>query len=184
MSTVQVRLKTMKVLIIGGSGMLGHKLVRAWREKFDVWITIRGRLDVYKQYKLCSEKKTRSNINVEDIEAVETVIKTIKPDVIVNAVGIIKQIETSKDIIKTLTINAIFPHQLAVLAKSYDSRLIIISTDCVFNGKKGNYSEAIRNFKQATIYATDTDDTVEYNESIERVKNKLLLNEKFVYVIK
>lgn len=134
----------MKVLIIGGSGMLGHKLVQSWREKFDVWATIRGKFDDFEQYKLCSEKKTYSNINVETSAAVETVIKAVKPDVIVNAVGIIKQIETSKDVIKTLTINTLFPHQLAVLAKSYEARLINISTDCVFNGKKGNYSEADR----------------------------------------
>ena len=134
----------MKILVVGGGGMLGHKLVSCWSEKFDVWTTIRGNFDNYEKYKLCSEKKIFSNINVENIEAVETVIKAIKPDVMVNAVGIIKQIETSKDVIKTLTINAIFPHQLAVLAKSYESRLINISTDCVFNGTKGNYSEEDR----------------------------------------
>ena len=124
--------------------MLGHKLVSCWSEKFDVWTTIRGKFDDFGQYKLCSEKKTCSNISVENIAAVETVIKAIKPDVIVNAVGIIKQIETCKDVIKTLTINTLFPHQLAVLAKNYEARLINISTDCVFNGKKGNYSEADR----------------------------------------
>ena len=124
--------------------MLGHKLVGCWSEKFDVWTTIRGKFVDFEQYQLCSEKKTFSNINVETSAAVETVIKAVKPDVIVNAVGIIKQIETSKDIIKTLTINTLFPHQLAVLAKSYETRLINISTDCVFSGKKGNYSEADR----------------------------------------
>ena len=50
--------------------------------------------------------------------------------------------------------------------------------------KNGNYSEAIRYFKQAIIHATDKDDLEEYNESIKRIENKLLLNEKFVYVIK
>ena len=134
----------MKILVIGGGGMLGHKLVGCWSEKFDVWTTIRGKYDDFEQYQLCSEKKTCSNINVETSAAVETVIKAVKPDVIVNAVGIIKQLETSKDVIKTLTINAIFPHQLAILAKSYEARLINISTDCVFSGKTGNYSEEDR----------------------------------------
>jgi len=121
--------------------MLGHKLVDCWRGKFDVWTTIRGKFDDSEQYKLFDEQKTCSNINVENIETVEKIIKAISPDVIVNAVGIIKQIETSKDVIKTLTVNSIFPHQLTTLAKSYGSRLLTISTDCVFSGQKGNYQE-------------------------------------------
>ena len=131
----------MKILVIGGGGMLGHKLVDCWREKFDVWTTIRGKFEDYEQYKFFDEQKTCSNVNVENIEAVEKIIRAIKPDVIINAVGIIKQLETSKDVIKTLTVNSIFPHQLATLAKRYGSQLITLSTDCVFSGIKGNYTE-------------------------------------------
>ena len=121
--------------------MLGHKLVDCWRDKFDVWSTLRGSIERYRQYKLFVEKKTFPNVNVENIETVEEIIKAVKPEVIINAVGIIKQLETSKDVIKTLTINSIFPHRLAALSKNCGSRLINISTDCVFSGKKGNYSE-------------------------------------------
>jgi dTDP-4-dehydrorhamnose reductase len=64
-----------------------------------------------------------------------------QPDVIINAVGIIKQLPSSKDVIKTLKINSIFPHQLAQLAQTTGARLITISTDCVFNGRKGSYTE-------------------------------------------
>ncbi len=69
-------------------------------------------------------------------------IKQIEPDVVVNAVGIIKQVPLAKNVINTLLINSIFPHQLSELAEEFEFRLINISTDCVFSGEKGNYSES------------------------------------------
>ncbi len=131
----------MKILIIGGSGMLGHKLVQIFKEKFDVWTTIKSDFNKYKKFGILDKKKTIENLNVEDLKSVEKVINKIRPDVIINAVGIIKQIQTSQDVVKTLTINSIFPHNLAIIAEKNQARLINISTDCVFNGKKGNYEE-------------------------------------------
>ena len=60
---------------------------------------------------------------------------------VINAVGIIKQLPSSKDIKQSLLINSIFPHNLAELTRKYELRLITVSTDCVFSGKKGNYNE-------------------------------------------
>lgn len=131
----------MKILIIGGGGMLGHKLVQVWTDKFDIWTTIRGKFENYEKYQIFDRQKTLENVDVEDIKTLETIVEKIKPDVIINAVGIIKQIESSKDVVKTLNINSIFPHQLAEIAEKFEARLICISTDCVFNGKKGNYTE-------------------------------------------
>ncbi|CAN5544173.1 NAD(P)-dependent oxidoreductase [soil metagenome] len=131
----------MKILIIGGSGMLGHKLVQIFKEKFDVWTTIKSDFNKYKKFGILDKKKTIENLNVENLKSVEKVINKIRPDVIINAVGIIKQIQTSQDVVKTLTINSIFPHNLAIIAEKNQARLINISTDCVFNGKKGNYEE-------------------------------------------
>ncbi len=121
--------------------MLGHKLVQIWKDKFDVWTTVRGNFENYRKYKIFDTQKTLENIDVGNIKAVETLVEKIQPDVIINAVGIIKQISDSKNTIKTLSINSIFPHQLEEIAKKNDARLICISTDCVFNGKKGNYTE-------------------------------------------
>lgn len=121
--------------------MLGHKLVQIWKDKFDVWTTIRGKFENYKEYQIFDKQKTLENVDVGDIKRVETIVEKIKPNVIINAVGIIKQIESSKDVVKTLNINSIFPHQLAEIAEKFEARLICISTDCVFNGKKGNYTE-------------------------------------------
>ena len=121
--------------------MLGHKLVEQWRDKFEVCSTVRGDFSRYESVGLFEKDEVICPVEVEDIESVRQAIKISKPDVMVNCVGIIKQLPTSKNVIKTLTVNSIFPHRLAEIARENNARLITISTDCVFNGKRGNYSE-------------------------------------------
>ena len=132
----------MKVLIVGGSGMLGHKLFQAWRDKFDLRVTVRTEFADYERYKIFNRANTIGGVDVENIASVEKAVYTLKPDVIVNAVGIIKQLSSAKSVIKTLTVNSIFPHQLSEISARIGSRLITISTDCVFSGSKGNYNES------------------------------------------
>ncbi len=121
--------------------MLGHKLVQILKERFDVWATVRGNFAEYEKYKIFEREKTLENIDVGEIEAVERIFEKLNPEVVINAAGIIKQIDDSKNIITTLNVNSIFPHRLENLAEKYKARLICISTDCVFDGRKGNYSE-------------------------------------------
>jgi len=131
----------MRILIIGGNGMLGHKLLQEWQARFDVWTTLRGGFEDVRQYDIFDPAKTLENIDAEDFPSVERAVGIVAPEVIFNAVGIIKQLPSSKNVIKTLTVNSIFPHRLAELAAKTGARLINISTDCVFDGKKGNYRE-------------------------------------------
>lgn len=121
--------------------MLGHKLVQILSEKFDVWSTLHSDLDKYHGYSIFKQEKTFENVNVEDTLTCYEIVRKLKPDVIINAVGIIKQLPDSKDVVKSLTVNSIFPHKLAEIAGETSSRLISFSTDCVFDGKKGNYRE-------------------------------------------
>jgi dTDP-4-dehydrorhamnose reductase len=131
----------MKILIVGGGGMLGHKLVQVWQNRYDVWTTIRNNFQHYEKYKIYRRDRTFENINIQNISSVEKTIEHIKPNVVVNAIGVIKQVPLAKNVITTLSVNSIFPHQLSELAEEFQFRLINISTDCVFSGKKGNYSE-------------------------------------------
>lgn len=131
----------MRILILGGNGMLGHKLVQVLRSKFDVWTTLRGNFSDFQFPDIFDKKKTFGNVEAEKIETVKKIINAVNPEVIFNAVGIIKQLPTSKNVVRTLTVNSIFPHLLAEIAGKNRARLINISTDCVFNGKKGNYTE-------------------------------------------
>lgn len=131
----------MKILIIGGGGMLGHKLYQTLKDKFEVWITLRGKFPDYEKYEIFNKNLTFDDIDIKVFESVEYVVKKIKPEVIINAVGIIKQLPSSKNVIKTLTVNSIFPHKLVEIAGKHNAKLIQISTDCVFDGEKGNYTE-------------------------------------------
>lgn len=131
----------MRVLILGGNGMLGHKLFQMWKDKFDVWTTVRKTNSLVTKSAVFDLDKIIDGVDAEKVETIESAVEQLKPDVIVNAIGIIKQISTSENVVKTLRVNSIFPHQLANLIHSSQIRLINISTDCVFNGKKGNYLE-------------------------------------------
>lgn len=131
----------MKILILGAGGMLGHKLVQTLNVKFDVWATVKGEFGNYEKYEIFDKERVIESIDVEDFENLALTIKKLKPQVIINAIGIIKQLPTSKNVVKTLSVNSILPHRLAELAAKINAKLINISTDCVFDGAKGNYSE-------------------------------------------
>lgn len=131
----------MKVLILGGTGMLGHKLVQCLDSDFDVFTTVRRPFSDVDHFGIFHRDRTFYCVDVEDTAQVEQILESIRPDAVINAVGIIKQLPSSKDVITALTINSILPHRLAGLAERYGFRLVCVSTDCVFNGEKGNYSE-------------------------------------------
>src|SRR5215475_929188 len=101
----------MRVLIFGGHGMLGHKLVQQLREKFDVWTTVRGLTIEYTDFEFLPTERTIGHVDVEHPKDVHKVLEMVKPDVVINAVGLIKQLPSAKDVIKTLEINSIFPHR-------------------------------------------------------------------------
>lgn len=131
----------MRVLIFGAAGMLGHKLYQRLTSRFEVAATIRGDFSTIERYGFFDRSNIVENVDVREKSSVERAISEIRPDVVINAVGVIKQLPSAKDVITTLEINAIFPHRLAEFGAEYGFRTISISTDCVFDGVKGNYTE-------------------------------------------
>lgn len=131
-----------RVLILGGSGMLGHKLYQRCQDRFDTWATLRSSFDDYVRLDLFSRDRVVSKVDAADPGSVEAAMERIKPDVVVNCIGIVKQSPLALDPIISLTINSLFPHRLARLCESRGCRLVHISTDCVFSGKKGRYVES------------------------------------------
>jgi len=131
----------MRVLIFGGSGMLGHKLVQTLSPDFDVWSTVRGKVSEYAHFGIFVPAKTIPDVHVEDPAAIRRAVEKARPDIVINSAGVIKQLSTASDVIQTLTINSIFPHRLAQLSEEFGFRLFCISTDCVFDGARGNYTE-------------------------------------------
>lgn len=121
--------------------MLGHKALQILKNKFDVYATIRPEFAEVERFGMFEKSNTFCNVNVENQEPLKNIIADLQPEIILNAVGIIKQLESSKNVIKTLTVNSIFPHKLAECAAENGAKLITVSTDCVFRGDKGNYKE-------------------------------------------
>ena len=128
----------MKTLIIGGNGMLGHQLCRFLSERMDVWATVRK---VPQHFNYLPSDHVRMDISVQDPHAFESILNEIQPDAVVNAIGIVKQRDEAKQAVPSIQVNALFPHQLADLCNPRGIRVVQISTDCVFSGFKGNYTE-------------------------------------------
>ena len=128
----------MRVLVFGGNGMFGHQLCRLLSERMDLWSTFRH---LPAKYTFLPAERQVDHVSVEDIARVKEVLDTIKPDAVVNAVGIVKQRDEAKQAVASILINALFPHQLADLCIERGIRLIQISTDCVFSGLRGSYTE-------------------------------------------
>jgi dTDP-4-dehydrorhamnose reductase len=132
----------MRVLVIGVSGMLGHKLWQIFNPRFETWGTVLGDFSELEPFgDLFRRDRILPYVDVVNPDSLVHIVGTVRPDVIVNAVGIIKQLPSAKDHITSLSINALFPHRLAKLCQAANARLIHISTDCVFSGRKGMYTE-------------------------------------------
>jgi dTDP-4-dehydrorhamnose reductase len=131
-----------RVLVLGASGMLGHKLWQVFASRFNTYITLRQDFDSYALYGLFDPVRTVDNVSVQDCDSVVRAMAAVRPAVAVNCIGIVKQAAAAKDPLTSIWINALFPHRLARLCQIAGCRLIHISTDCVFSGRKGNYSES------------------------------------------
>jgi len=131
----------MRVLILGGSGMLGHQLCRVLSRRMETWATFRQNPADYEKYKLISQDHALGGVVVENLASVQRALETAKPDAVVNSIGIVKQRDDAKQAIPSIRVNALFPHQLADLCADYGTRLVQLSTDCVFSGLRGRYTE-------------------------------------------
>jgi len=128
-----------RVLVLGGSGMLGHELWRTCSERFDAYATIRsGELQGPAADVLDSDR-TMPGVRVEEPRSVARALDEARADAVVNCIGIVKQ--AVDDPAPATRVNALFPHDLAAACHERGARLIHISTDCVFSGGKGGYIE-------------------------------------------
>lgn len=133
-----------KVVILGGAGMLGHKLFQVLRQRLpDTYVTIRGDIgrSALERVQLLQSDNVVAGVDATDFDALRSRLKAWAPRVVVNCVGIIKQRDASKSAIPSIMLNALFPHRLAEAATEWGGRVIHFSTDCVFSGGKGNYRE-------------------------------------------
>jgi len=127
----------MRMLIFGANGMLGHKLIQEFSGKHDVFAT-------------CRRSKETQLLDLGIIEPHKVVsfdmhyqlfetIRSCNPDVVINCIGIVKQLKDAKSPLKSVRVNSLFPHELNETCGFLGIKLIHVSTDCVFNGKKTFY---------------------------------------------
>ena len=132
----------MNILIFGATGMLGHAVFRVLSndKRLNVFGTIRSESSK-KLFPAPFAENLIPNIDIESDDCLKKAFEITQPDVVINCIGIIKQLSDAKDVLKTVPINTLLPHRLALLSKNFGSRLILVSTDCVFSGGKGDYLE-------------------------------------------
>lgn len=131
-----------KVLVLGATGMLGHVVLHVFAEdrRFDAVGTVRSAQSL-RQLPAPLRDKTVCDVNVDDFDGVIRAVGVVKPRIVVNCVGIVKQLDASNDPLVAVPVNTLLPHRLARLCAAIDARLIHVSTDCVFAGTRGMYVE-------------------------------------------
>jgi dTDP-4-dehydrorhamnose reductase len=131
-----------RVVVLGATGMLGHALIAGLREKFEVAGTVRGEKADAGRFPSLTGVKLYDGIDAERLDRIDAMLQSFRPTEVVNCIGVVKQLEEAKHAETAISINALFPHQLARLAGACGARLLHFSTDCVYSGTLGRpYTE-------------------------------------------
>ncbi len=133
----------MKILILGGHGMLGHRLWINLRREHEVWVTVRQASSSFPDRSEFPSQYVRTDVDASNFDQVTRALASIQPDLVINCIGLIKQMgHLARDPILSISLNALLPHRISLICRAAKIRMIHISTDCVFSGKKGNYLES------------------------------------------
>lgn len=132
----------MNVLILGGTGMLGHVMFQVLSQTpgLQTWATVRSGA-ARRHFPPVLVERLISGVDVENADTLSQLFARVRPDVVINCIGLIKQLAAANDPLAALPINALLPHRLARLCDVAKARLIHVSTDCVFSGQRGGYVE-------------------------------------------
>lgn len=122
--------------------MLGHQLLSSLRTQHDVRVTLHRPLAAYREFELFSSSNSIDGVDAGETRQLAAVIASAAPQAVINCVGIVKQRREAKSPIPSLEINALLPHRLLEICRTNGARLVHLSTDCVFSGRKGGYLES------------------------------------------
>jgi dTDP-4-dehydrorhamnose reductase len=129
-----------RVLVLGASGMLGHKMLQVLSQRFETFGTTRSAANGLDRV-APGAQAILEGVSARNLASVVGAFATARPDVVVNCIGIVKQLDEAKNSIASIEVNSLFPHQLASISMANEAQLVHVSTDCVFSGKKGGYTE-------------------------------------------
>jgi dTDP-4-dehydrorhamnose reductase len=137
----RLRIIAMRILIFGGTGMLGHQLWRHFASEHEVTVTVRRSVDHLIDESLRRHTRQLLLNEAADFGACARIVRETRPEVVLNCVGVIKQRLENKDHILNLMLNSLLPHHLARICGDNGARLVLFSTDCIFSGNRGDYAE-------------------------------------------
>lgn len=132
----------MRILVLGASGMLGNAMLRVMSER-DGW-TVYGTLRAPNKalQALAPRAQLLHGVHADQPDCLMAAFIQSRPQVVINCVGLIKQLALADDPLEAIPINGLLPHRLASLCELAQARLVHVSTDCVFSGGQGNYRES------------------------------------------
>lgn len=129
-------------MVLGVTGMLGNAMYRFLSANSDLVVYGTSRSESSRRYLSdILSGKLLVNVDVGNHDSLVKAFATVRPDVVVNCVGLVKQLAEANDPLHAVPINTLLPHRLAALCLATGARLVHVSTDCVFSGSKGNYLE-------------------------------------------
>ena len=135
--------KPLRVLVLGATGMLGNATLRLFANSpgFEVFGSVRSEGSIRL---LANDLRERIiyGVDVENADSVTRLFALARPDLVINCVGLVKQLANADDVLSAIPINTMLPHRLVHLCSVAGARLVHVSTDCVFSGLKGMYKEA------------------------------------------
>lgn len=123
--------------------MLGHTLFLHLSsiKYYEVYSTARSSKNLEKWFYGKAAEKIRNGVDADNFDTVIRAFAAIQPEIVINCIGLIKQLPVASDPLSAIKTNSLLPHRISMLCRTAHARLIHISTDCVFDGKKGNYAE-------------------------------------------
>ncbi len=132
----------MRILLLGGTGMLGHRLWINLQQEHEVWVTVRGEGNPFPDVARFPADHIVHRVDGLSSDDVIATLGAVRPELVINCIGLIKQMEHAGDPLPALSMNALLPHRVAAICRAVGARFIHISTDCVFSGRKGGYVES------------------------------------------
>lgn len=136
-------MKKTKILVLGANGMLGHAVLRWFTPLvgFDTLGTVRTAAAAAEVRARLPQAQLIEGLDASSMPPLRELFEQVAPDVVINCIGVVKQVAGADNPAIAIPINAMLPHRLARLCEASGARLIHVSTDCVFSGRRGMYRE-------------------------------------------
>ena len=122
--------------------MLGHQVARQFQLRGETWATVRKSDDLGRATEVLNGVQIYPGVDAMSFDSIVAALHEIRPTVVVNCIGIIKQDSLAEDPTVAIEVNALLPHRIAAVCDAVSAKLIHVSTDCVFSGRKGGYTES------------------------------------------